>query len=815
MARKSSVISVLITGDAKGLTKSLGRADSALGKFGGAATAAVGAASAAIGGLAAVSVREFAKFDRALNQSLAIMGDVSDTMRTDLSEAAREVAKATTFSAEQAAESFYFLASAGLDAEASISAMPQVAQFAQAGMFDMATATDLLTDAQSALGLAVRDDAIENLNNMSRVSDVLVRATTLANATTQQFSEALTNKAGAALRVLNKDVEEGAAVLALFADQGVKGTEAGEALNILLRDVTRAAAANKDEFAALGLEVLDSEGNLKNMADVVAEFTSVLEPMSDAQQAATLDQLGLTRAVGNNIRQVLGGSEAIRDYEAALRGAGGATEEVADKQLESFSAQVGLLRDQFLDVAISLGQRLEPAISAVVDFLQERGPDIEDFVMGVVDGIGSFLTTAQEKGNEFKTAFDERFKTPIANFVEDVRGAITDVAEEFDKVKTEGQKFVDALTAPFRTYNANADATALGTALAAAVTAAFEQLGDLATPLITKVKETLASIDWFALGAEGLTYILQFAAGLFAGFFSFDWVFDLLAAAAQNWEVVLGAILGFMFAPAKWVGKIAQALAKIPFFGRMLSWAATALNNLGGRIAAGIKNWVWVPFRDAFRGVISQGGPGLISRFTTWAAGLPAALRTKVDDMLLAIARFFEDFGARIGNAFLPLKRAWSRLLDKVFGFIRGELSEVRNLGRNMVRGLWNGIKAMGSWIANKVRGFFSGIVDSAKSALGIRSPSKVFAGIGEEIGAGLALGIEVSKDMVATATDMLTRQATSSVSMGDLNLGARRDTGGQTNVNVTVTSADPEAVVEAIRRYTRRNGPLGGSVNV
>src|SRR6056297_3127858 len=111
--------------------------------------------------------------------------------------------------------------------------MPQVAKFAQAGMFDMATATDIATDAQSALGLT-SEDAAENLDNLTRVTDVFVKANTLANTSVQQISEALTNKAGAALRVVNKDVEEGAAVLALFADQGVKGADAGEKLNVVL-----------------------------------------------------------------------------------------------------------------------------------------------------------------------------------------------------------------------------------------------------------------------------------------------------------------------------------------------------------------------------------------------------------------------------------------------------------------------------------------------------------------------------------------------------------------------------------------------------
>ena len=89
-------------------------------------------------------------------------------MRSKLEMAAREVAKTTTFSATQAAEAYFFLASAGLDAAQSIEALPRVAKFAQAGNFDLARATDLLTDAQSALGLTIRDDVVKNMENMAR-----------------------------------------------------------------------------------------------------------------------------------------------------------------------------------------------------------------------------------------------------------------------------------------------------------------------------------------------------------------------------------------------------------------------------------------------------------------------------------------------------------------------------------------------------------------------------------------------------------------------------------------------------------------------
>ena len=383
--------------DEKGVNNAIGK----IGNLGVVAAKAAAGGLAALGVATVASIKAFADFDAELTKSLAIMGNVSDALQDEMSDAAREVAKTTTFSANQAAEAYFFLASAGLDATQSVAAMPKVAQFAQAGMFDMALATDLLTDAQSALGLSV-DDTAQNMENMTRLSDVLVGANTLANASVQQFSEALTNKAGAALRVYNKDVEEGVAVLALYADAGLKGEAAGEALNIVLRDVTRAASRNTEGFRALGLEVLDSEGNLRNLADVADEFTEVLGPMSDAQRAATLENLGLTRAVGNNIQQLLGGGEQIREYESALRNMGGVTEEVANKQLETLNAQLGLIKSAFVDLGIEIGERLEPTVTGLAEEVQlllaemVASPEFEEFIVELTVAMEELLPSLIE-----------------------------------------------------------------------------------------------------------------------------------------------------------------------------------------------------------------------------------------------------------------------------------------------------------------------------------------------------------------------------------------------------------------------------------
>ena len=330
-----------------------------------------------LAGLGIVATKAFADFDSAMTQSLAIMGDVSSALKTEMSDAAREMAKTTIFSAKEAADSYFFLASAGLDATASIEALPKVAAFAQAGMFDMALATDLLTDAQSALGLTIRDDAIANMENMARVGDVLVKANTLANASVQQFSEALTNKAGPAMRAVGIEIEEGVAVLAAFADQGIKGAEAGTRFGIVLRDLQTKAIKNKGAFAELGISVFDANGEMNNIADVVGDLEGALSGMSAEQKKATLLMLGFSDKSVSALQALIGTSDAIRTYEKGLRDAAGTMDEVASKQLESFSAQMNLLKSEIVDAAIELGGALVPTLRLLTE---AAGPAIDKIV---------------------------------------------------------------------------------------------------------------------------------------------------------------------------------------------------------------------------------------------------------------------------------------------------------------------------------------------------------------------------------------------------------------------------------------------------
>lgn len=328
-------------------------------------------------GVAAVAIKSFASFDSAMVKSTAIMGDVTHRM-DELSGAALDVAKNTTFGADEAAEAFFFLASAGLSVDESLSSLPRVAAFAQAGMFDLAQATDLLTDAQSALGLSVGNNE-EKLAGLTRVSDVLVKANTIANASVQQFSESLTNQAGTAAKSARIEIEEVVAVLAAFADQGIKGAEAGTKFAIVVRDLSTKAAKNAKIFEQFGIRVFNAAGNLRPLSMILKDIERRLGSAGIETQKLAFQQLGFAdRSIGA-LQALIGLSGQIEDYERQLKSAGGITDEVAQKQLQSFSAQMKLMKNSIEEVFISLGEELIPVIrddllpiaESVIEFFSE------------------------------------------------------------------------------------------------------------------------------------------------------------------------------------------------------------------------------------------------------------------------------------------------------------------------------------------------------------------------------------------------------------------------------------------------------------
>jgi len=318
--------------------------------------------TAPIIGLGAAGVASFAKFDDAMTKSTAIMMDITPRMRKEMEKTARQISGNSVKSATELAKAYFYLASAGLNAQQSLEALPVVEAFAVAGAFDMSRATDLLTDAQSALGLTVKDSA-QNMKNMTKVGDALIAANTLANATTEQFSAALTTEAGAAMKQYNIDLNEGVSILAAYADQGIKAEHAGSLFGRMLRLTIKGFNDNRQAWRQFGVTIEDTEKKrLRPLADIIREMTVRLKDLSPTQKAATLEMLGFQARSQQAILPLLGLGDRIAEYQEKLEGLQGVMAKLRELQMQSFLSKMKAVWNQVVNMAESIGRLLAPRV---------------------------------------------------------------------------------------------------------------------------------------------------------------------------------------------------------------------------------------------------------------------------------------------------------------------------------------------------------------------------------------------------------------------------------------------------------------------
>jgi TP901 family phage tail tape measure protein len=741
------------------------------------------------------------------------MGDVSSEMRKTMEDTAREVALTTSKSAKEAADSYYYLASAGYDAEEAMAALPKVANFATAGNFDMATATDLLTDAQSALGLSVEDTA-ENMENMERVSDVLTAAQNMANASTQQFSEAMTNKAGAALKAVNKDIEEGAAFLSVLADKGKKGSEAGAILARTLDYLTDAQQKNGDVWEDMEMSIYDSEGEMKNMSDIVSMLEGELAGMTTQQKDSTLKQLGFNAQTRSTIKLLLGSSEQMRQYESDLRNAGGATDEVANKQMQSMKEQLGLVKDGLIDIALSIYETLQPAIEKL----------LLPMLQGIVKAVG--------KVAEWFAKLPE----PIKIFV----GSLTALAIAIGPVLMAFGTFMTVIAPLIPTI------TAVGTAI----------IGLGAGPLVAIVAAVIGVIAIFTTWKEEMMSFLKYLVDVFIG----TWL-KLPEYFPQIWEdittIISNALKGLRNTMSGLMNKIVTVFSnawKAIRTSTKTTWTGikNVLSNILDVIWTLFLNWtptgiiikywdeilsytkdIWGKIKD-FIINIWQSIMDFIgnSEFIQTVINLYADMKIAIIDSFVAMKdavvnawnlitdaitnsaiwksaiemfqSFISDFAGAFSRIPTLIKESWGKVIDftsdafsnlakdmktmfnNVVDWIPGKIGEIvggiktfwtdvydylsnqslYSVGRNIITSLADGISAAMSKVVNSVKNVASGLTDAAKKALGINSPSKVFAGIGKNIGEGMEQGIEGKERDIADKITQVKELMTSKINV-------------------------------------------------
>ncbi|GAB3669561.1 phage tail tape measure protein [Halopiger thermotolerans] len=338
--------------DLDGLAGRAQRTGERLTSVGKSMTAGITAPLVAMG---ALSARAAANFDQAMQRSIAVMGDVDEAMRKRLEERAREVANTTTHSAEQAAQSYYYLASAGLDAQQAIEAMPQVAAFAEAGNLQMAEATDVATNVMSAFNYEASE--------MSEVTDTLTATVSNHNQTMQDMSTAMSKVAPIASS-LGISIEEASAAIGQMGDVGIQGERAGTALRNVLSQISDESSPVTKRLQEMGVQTRDAQGNVLSLAQILENMEKAGVEASDAARIFGTEAGPAMAAL------ISEGSGALEQNAQRLREAEGATEDMAQTQRDTLNAELQITRSNLEDVGITLGSQLLPMLSTATGHIK-------------------------------------------------------------------------------------------------------------------------------------------------------------------------------------------------------------------------------------------------------------------------------------------------------------------------------------------------------------------------------------------------------------------------------------------------------------
>ena len=301
-----------------------------------------------------------------------------------LEDAARKTGATTEFTASQSAQALNFLAMAGFNAENSISALPAVVDLATAAQVDLATATDIATDALGAFGLSTKDPA-KLTKNLARVNDVLVKTSISANTTLEQLFESM-KKAGPIATTAGVSMETVAALIGTMANAGVKAEKAGTAVTNMMLNLTAPTSKATKALRRMGVEVLKADGSMRDVPDLLDSMENALSKLSDPQKIAMMESIFGREGLAGVTNVVKAGSKAFTEFRKSINEAGGTSKTVASVMRDTLQGRLNSLKSAVEGVKISIFSMTEGPLSDVIVRMTDWVRANEDLIASKIGG---------------------------------------------------------------------------------------------------------------------------------------------------------------------------------------------------------------------------------------------------------------------------------------------------------------------------------------------------------------------------------------------------------------------------------------------
>ncbi len=309
------------------------------------------------------------EFEASMSQVAATMGVTSEEVQ-ELSDFAKEMGAATSFTAVESSEGLNILAMAGLNTAEQISALPTVLDLAAAGAMDMATSAKYVTGTVKGFS--------DVMSNAGYYADLMAKGATMANTNVSQLGEAMSVSAATASSY-GQSADSLVLSLLRLAEQNKTGSEAATMLNRAMADLytpTEEASAVLDE---LGVKMYDLNGDARDFNDVVDELNSVLSEYSMEQQNVYKNTIFTTNGLQAYNKMCVSTSETVEKFYTGLSQASGSATQQAKTQLDNLKGAMTIFGSATEGLKITIGEQFQPELTKAVNAATELTAGLNDF----------------------------------------------------------------------------------------------------------------------------------------------------------------------------------------------------------------------------------------------------------------------------------------------------------------------------------------------------------------------------------------------------------------------------------------------------
>lgn len=342
------------------------------------------------------TVQTYADFEAAMSEVKAISGATSEEF-AQLTDKANQMGAVTKFTASESAEAFKYMAQAGWDAKEMMDGIEGLMSLAAASGEDLGTTSDIVTDALTAFGMSAKESG--------RFADVMAMAANATNTDVAKMGDTFKYVAPVA-GALGYSIEDTAVAIGLMANNGIKASQAGTSLRILLTNLTHPVGQAEDAINDLGISITNADGSVKPLSQTLQELRSKFGALSEAERAQYAAMLAGQEGMSGLLAIVNASDQDFADLTEQINNSSGAAQEMADIMMDNLAGKFELFTGALDSMKMSLGERFKPYLMDALEWLTDKVPDVENALLTAMNSFDRFVDETKSKIAEF-TATDE------------------------------------------------------------------------------------------------------------------------------------------------------------------------------------------------------------------------------------------------------------------------------------------------------------------------------------------------------------------------------------------------------------------------